>query len=348
MKYLPQNTLAYFNSAPQYHRHDLSGLPTSVFGASTKKYRMSCGESFPNDEALSFYALNHLASIVRKKFTPNEPLPVWAKEVLDTYLTVASGQGLRMLHYVLSICTREMRHLKLAQVSSTWGNEVTAQFGQKFRDFLSSICAVGETEAVNKYMTHPPDVPIGKYIAGLAYGFHKGKWNGGYGGKKWGEVADACSAFIHGKNSMETLVDTGYTLAHNNGPIFNKGMMYTSYDSAFITILDVQRSGQIPDLILDTAQFGVQKTEVAKKAVTLVRQNMPNEFRGWVDWFLVEKLGAVNKYDSYKTQQKKLHPVTVEEKKVLEKVLHGKKIKMVGDWNVFPGQVVQVFERVSQ
>src|SRR4026209_2132184 len=111
MKYLPPNTLAYFNAAPQVHRHDMSGIPTAVFSKATLEYRKTCGEAFPNDEAVSFYAVNHCASIVRKSFTPNEPLPDWAQQIMSDYTTVCMGQGKRMLHYILSITTREMRHL---------------------------------------------------------------------------------------------------------------------------------------------------------------------------------------------------------------------------------------------
>ena len=57
---------------------------------------------------------------------------------------------------------------------------------------------------------------------------------------------------LTGTTSMEMLVDTGYTLAHNGGPIFNKGMMYTHYDSHFLTILDLQRAGQMLDLLTGT------------------------------------------------------------------------------------------------
>ena len=43
MKYLPKNTLAHFNAAPQTHLHDLSDLPTAVLAAATLKYRKTCG-----------------------------------------------------------------------------------------------------------------------------------------------------------------------------------------------------------------------------------------------------------------------------------------------------------------
>ena len=39
MKYLPQNTLSYFQDAPHFQPYDLSEMPVSAFSASTKEYR---------------------------------------------------------------------------------------------------------------------------------------------------------------------------------------------------------------------------------------------------------------------------------------------------------------------
>lgn len=349
MKYLPQNTLAYYNAAPQVHRHDLSEMPTSVFSSATKTYRKTCNQVSPDDEAFSFYAANHCASLVKKSFTPNEVLPAWAEKVMSSYTTLCMTQGTRMLHYILSICTREMRHLHYTMVGDAFWNKMVAQYGGESKSYITSLCSLNETAAVSRYMENPPSMSIGQYIGALSYAFHKGKWSSGYGGKKWGIVADAAVAMLNGKTSMEMLVDTGYTLAHNGGPIFNKGMMYTSYSSLFVMLLDVQRSGQIPELLLDTSQSyaGLNKPTEAKDIVKLVAGARPKEFRGWVDWYLVESLGAVGKYDAQKKKQMVLHPVAQKAKKQPEKMLHGVKIKVVGEWQVYPGQTVQVYERVA-
>jgi hypothetical protein len=363
MKYLPKSTLAYFQAAPQLKQHDLAEMPVSVFAEATKKYRSDCGEVFPNDEALNFYALNHLAAIVKKSFTPNETLPEWAQLIMATYLKTLTEQGKRMLHYILSITTREMRHLKTGTVTPAFWEQMELQYGKAMRAFIEKVCGLNEMQAVSFYMTHPPDCTIGQFIDAMSYGFHKGKWSSGYGGKKWGLVADAAKEMIHGKTSMELLVDVGYTLAHNGGPIFNKGMMYSSYEITSLTmILDVQRSGQIPDLILDTLKYPVKVPELAEQMVELVVKNRPTEFKGWVDWAVVKKMGAVGSYTAYDTQQKKKHP---ESTPIVEvKNLQGKKAKVpveselftfgkkfkaqvIGEWTVFPGEKVEIVKRVG-
>jgi hypothetical protein len=353
MKYLPTNTLAYYAAAPQVHRHNLSEMPTPVFAKATKKYRATCGQVFPNDEALSFYALNHCVAVIKKRFTLNEPLPPWAQEVMAMYTTVMAAQGTRMLHYVLSICSREMRHLHSSGAGPGFWSKLKVDHGDLAAAFIKAVSSNSSEEAAVKlYMDHPPVVPVGKFLGALSQAFHTpGNFSGGYGGPPWGQVADSALAMLKGETSMEQFVNTGYELAHNNGPIFNKGMMYTQYDGFFMTILDVQSTGQIPELILDSESFNVAKTDVATHAVHTVQTALPDEFKTWVDWEAVIKACPEDHKDTYESfwkKQQKLHPTTAKAKKALEKVLHGKTIKITGTWAVSPGQTVEVFERVSK
>jgi hypothetical protein len=343
MKYLRGDTVAYFKSLPQLQKVDLGGIEVRHFAEGTQEYRVHCSKASPDAEALRFYLANHLYTVISSKFSQNSPLPQNVVNVLDWYRGVLENQGQRMLHYMLSITTREMRHLKYTQVTSGFWGSLEKTHGVEIADFIKGICSLSESEAVDKYMKHPPKCSISNYINGLAYAFNHGAWNGGFGGKKWGKVAEVCAEFIDGKISMEAMVDTGYTLAHNNGPIFNKGMMYSMYTGSFITLLDVQRSGQIPSLLLDSADYGIKKDSEAVSVLgTAVSCGL--EFSPFVDWHKVEALGSVNKYPQFKEHQKKHTP-----KESLPVTKFGKfKAKQVGTWGVFPGQAVPVFERVKK
>ncbi len=70
-----------------------------------------------------------------------------------------------------------------------------------------------------------------------------------YGGPKWGEVADCLRSYVTGQTSAEALLDTAFTLAHNNGPVFNKGYIYKHHTNRLIQILDIQAKGQIPQWV---------------------------------------------------------------------------------------------------
>lgn len=360
MKFRPKNTLAHYNAAPQTHIHDLSDLPTSVFAAATKEYRKTCGTTNPNDDATTFYTLNHCVSIVRKAFTLNEPLPEWAQSIMQSYTDVTMAQGERLLHYLLCITTRETRHLK-ACPAAFW-NKVESQWDAASVALLKDISSNGdEFTAVKKYQDTPPVMSIGQYVKTIAYGFYHGTYNGSYGGKPWGDTTAALVAMLTGTTSMEMLVDTGYTLAHNGGPIFDKGMMYDHYNSHLITVLDVQRSGQMLDLMLETQTLGVQKTPVAIAAVNLIKLHKPEEFKGYVDWKLVDELRPQK--EKNKNVSKYAKVIGVQKQPMASKptsksktataplastlVMHGKTVKVTGEWLVFPNQTVKTYERTE-
>jgi len=112
---------------------------------------------------------------------------------------------------------------------------------------------------------------------------------------------------------LEMFVDTVWTLAHNNGPIFNKGMLYTGYSGHLYTILDVQAAGQIPQLVSDCI-----KSVYTIDGVTLnIRDYLLHygEIFGiarpdfYTDWHTVEALGSKKKYSSYKPIQHKKYGV---------------------------------------
>ncbi len=363
MKFREKNTLAYFNAAPQTHTHDFSEVPTSVFAAATREYRKACGMSSPNADAVTFYTLNHCASIVRRSFTLNEPLPEWARTIMQAYTDITMAQGERLMHYLFCITTRETRHMKDGTLA--FWEKVKETLGDKSVALLNDIRINGDDSvAVKKYQETPPDMPVGQFVKTIAYGFHHGSYQSHYGGKPWGLTTDALVAMIHGETSMEMLVDTGYTLAHNGGPIFDKAMMYTGYDHSLLTVLDVQRSGQMLDLMLESNTLGVNKTPEAVAAVYLIKQNYPMALKGYMDWKLVDELRPSKDKDANPT---KYHKVTMVQKQPMAKkvakavkknhpnaplastlMMHGKKVKVTGTWQVFPNQEVTVYERTEK
>lgn len=366
MKYLPTNTLAHYNAAPQRRLQNLAGIPVEVFAKSTTEYRKSCGMASPDTLAITFYALNHSAAIVRKLFTPNEPLPEWAEQVMREYTKALSVQSTRMIHYLLSITTREMRHLK--SVPSSFWSSVTAECGAPMVEFMKAIKSnPDEEQAVKRYMSNPPMASVGQYLTAMAKGFHLGhgqSWAGSYGGPAWGEIADHAVKMVKGEATMEWLVDTGYNLAHNTAPIFNKGMMYHGPGGDFETVLDVQASGQVPSMILSADSFhpleGVNSLIPAtvRTIIHTVHQHVTEEsgvrFPETVDWYAVHNKKNAQRYKPHQKEQDKgkkkiaatpAAPVVPDVPKV--KMVGSKKAKVVGTWQVFPGQTVDVVERLA-
>jgi hypothetical protein len=333
MIYEPKNTLSYFLALPQTQLHDMSHVNAQTVAINCKKYRENCGTVSPDASAVGFYVLNHLAAMVQAKFTKHEPLPEWAVEVMAAYSTALVEQGRRLMHYMILICTRESRHIGM---NATFKAAHKKKYGEAIFEFTNSIHGAGSGGAASAFCTSAPDAPMGDYVDSLSTCFHKGSFGGGYGGKPWGMVADTLASFIHGKTSMEMMVDTAWTLSHNNGPIFNKGMMYSMYDTATIAkLLDVQRSGQVPELVMGNYISGTF-TKAVKPLVKKVMDLYPNEFGTEVDWQKVEDLGALHKYTKEKNAQKKKTPPK-------PKMVQGKLV--IGEFAVYPGQKAMIYLR---
>lgn len=336
MKYEIPGTRAYYESAPQVKPLSHAHVAASSVAINCREYKDECKSENPDRAALEFYALNHLAAVVRKNFTLHEKLPTWAVQVMDAYLACLAEQGERLFFYTLLVTTRESRHVKNAS-SAAFKTPFIEQFGSTCHVFNASIKGASSDGAVNKFLSEPPEAALGPYLNSLAFAFEHGSFSGGYGGMPWANIAKTIASFVDGKTSLEMMVDTAYTLAHNNGPMFNKGMMYSMYSNDIYKVLDVQRSGQIPELVLS----GSMNSKLVNNNLTLlcgvVKEKYPTEIGDYVDWYKVEALGSLHKYHGEKAKQDQMFPPPP------PKSLEGYKI--TGQWKVFPHQSVNVHKR---
>ena len=257
-------------------------------------------EGSPEVDALVFYMLNHAVSVISKA---NHPFASLGKlyPVVELYREQLAVRSTRMFFYLLLICTRESRHEK----NSTGGSFLNAlgnKYGQNIQAFHASIKDSGSTGAAEKLQSSPPSCMLGNYVRFLQELFHKGTYTSGYGGPAWGKVTDCLVAYVTGKFSAEMMMDTAFTLCHNNGPIFNKGMLFGSYSHEIYKILDVQRSGQIPAMIANK-ETSFHSNPLVKSLTGIVEKVLPEIFEGYVDWFKVEALGALKSYSGQKAEQ---------------------------------------------
>lgn len=344
MKYLPANTLAYYQAAPQFKPQVLTHVPVARLAKATQIYRQGhTTEVPPTEEAARFYALNHCASIVRARFTVNEVLPAWAQAVMQVYLETTIKQSERLLHYMMCIITREARN---QGHMTDLGGKVMAEIehqSPQMREFLEQIKSTAEMQAVGWYMEQPPAVTAEQYVQAIAHLFDHGKWSSSYGGKNWGNIARTVLKVLTGVTSLETLTDTAYTLAHNGGPMFNKGMLYSSSDEIkerLLMVLDVQRGGQVPELFLDQENWaGLVRPPGIVQIVEQVRHEVPKAIGQYVDWQKVINASPVGEYDHQLSKQQQKHPAPQVQ------MFMGKPAKKVGEFQVFPGQSVEVYER---
>lgn len=339
---IPKDTLAFYEQTPFKRTVNSSKRALQSFVPATKLYLADATEVSPDVRAIEFYATNHYYSLLKSKFSPNEKLPAWAIVLAEAYRGVLTEQAERMLHYLVCITTREARHLKTYDTHKAKFQQL---YGAEFSEFVKTILGLSEMSAIERLLASPPNMVCGQYFRGIGYLFSVG-WGTGktsFGGPNWAAVTKPLADFIQGQITAEMMVDIGYTLAHNNGPIFNKGMMFSQYTGHFKTILDVQRSGQIPELVKEHAVYakkwgGDLFSKGAVELTDLAYKHFPEAFGQFVDWHKVEAMGALGKYDSYKAAQPvpKI-PVAFGSGKALE----------VGKFKVTPQQSVMKMERVQ-
>lgn len=267
----------------------------------------------PEHDAIVFYMMNHAFSVVRSKFHPNVSLPDEVNKVCALYLTTTNAALMRMFAYLLVICTRESRHIKSGIGIAQEKNAKAAAFTKQIRGKSSS----GATDAFKNGKL--PDISIGEYAEYLEYIFDNCGWASAYGGTAWGEIARALNKYVHGEISGEMLLDTAFTLAHNTGPIFNKGMLFKSYTPELLPLLDVQRAGQIPNLVFDYINgrkyFSFDIPAYVWSLFTEARDALApytDDFAKSVDFQVVKDSGAISSsIDSYISKQTKLDPTGI-------------------------------------
>lgn len=302
MSLLPEDTLLRYYRHPLTLYRNMASVPCHIVAQKINHYmEQSTLSADPMSTAVTFYGLNHGAALIQQEFDPAEPLPEAASYLLDLYYSRASAAAVRAVYYLILICVRESRHT----YASDHVDNLMAEAGSPAaKDFIRSLNGLSSEQAYKRLLMQPPPCTLGQLVNSMHTAFYKGSFSSSFGGPAWGSVCDCLKNTVDGLFSMEMMLDTVWTLAHNNGPIFNKGMLYSMYDSTLVRILDIQRSGQIPEMVLQSSQSKTVTVEMISN-MTRLRELFPEKIGTYVDWYKVEGLGAVNSYDAEKAEQLK-------------------------------------------
>lgn len=285
------DTLAYHaKERPGEMRRSLAHVPLKDIGKAVEQSVAKVGGAVkPEREAITFYLLSHAMHEIALRRDVDEPLGGML-EIVEQYHTALNNLGYRLFNYLMIITTREMRHLSGAQE-----NSLSGEHGAACVAFTKKVKSGSQSALFNNNF----DLPVGKYLDYLCDVYNKLKWNGAYGGKNWGMVTEPLRQFVNGDLSMVQLLDVGYTLEHNGGSIFNKGFHFNHKGAHMMKILDVQRGGQIPQLVKSAGVPEVQSGH--QQLLSMIEAAIPDfTVNEWVNWHVVEKLGAIYKYPQEK------------------------------------------------
>lgn len=331
-------TLKQHRTRPLLRYLDQRDLPAKVAVAGLLKFKEN--QAVPEDEALWFYLRNHAMSVIARAYDPAEPLSPKHLAMVNEYHDHAQQQALRMHYYLMQICCRETRH---ASNTGPVVDKYTPALATWFKGYKGN--GSGEQGALNQLRKNPPDATFGEMTRLFSEVFYKASFSGGFGGKPWGGIADVLKQFCHGEITAEMMLDTAFTLCHNNGPIFNKGMLYGMYHPEGIKeILDVQRAGMIPRYVRDViekvgnyAQYkGGKFVTKAMHDYVLQLEDMSAEFNGSVDWAKLKELGALGNYSGFAPKAPP-KPLTPAEKMKIAKAKADAEAALAAQYQITPG-----------
>jgi hypothetical protein len=297
----PKNTLAYQRKGrPLTMKRSIETADITALGSRIREFSTKHGSSVqPETEAIRFYLANHAMKELEFRFDVEEPLPDWAMAICNKYHEVSSLIAMRAFYYLVLITAREARHNSQKE---SMHSKIKAQFGagpaMALLHYPDHNSVEKVTDVFDKYSA---GARVGEVCRSIVHTFYKGSFSNGFGGKKWGVVADCMTSYVTGDYTAEMMLDTVWTLCHNGGPIFNKGMLYEHYNStALQQVLDIQRAGQIPRLVLSPyGKFVSAETFVddwSKEFAQMVVKHIPSP--DWepgkkVDFGELKKLGAI-------------------------------------------------------
>jgi len=288
-----QDTLAGLKTSLLYKGVSFASMPTSEAARKAKEFIDAKGSMIPVEaEAMKFYLLNHAIAELEKKYHPHEILPHDALEIVGRYRLLLADLFPRLVYYTLIVITRESRHLH----SKSAIKDKTDKISTGYFSFLDGLPG-GSQNAASYFMSHPPLITLGDYVKCVRKVFHSGNFSPGYGGPAWGKIADALGQLIEGEFSPLTFIDTAWTLAHNNGPMFNKGFCFSMSGKKIVKVLDIQRAGQVPTFVYSHSMgWEVEEGFVTSSVYDLwkIAEREINCFKGVPSWDLIEKDGVGN------------------------------------------------------
>jgi hypothetical protein len=243
----------------------------------------------PEDYALDFYLLNHSVYAINNKFSRNENLDEAHIDFMNFYLEKTIDIFTSAFLYLLCITTKESRHIllhKYDDIGYDYENDMIKEIKDKgyyecfeYTKHLKIKKESSQYSAKNALLDYDnvPNVSLSTYLSYLEHLYNNWEWHDEYGGYVWGTITNVLCRFIEGEISPETLVDNMWTLSHNNGLIFNKNVVFSSYksESGMLEILNAQAIGRLPEYVDQTSVYSSK----GKKVFNKVKKITPEIFQ---------------------------------------------------------------------
>lgn len=294
-----QNTVRAYRNRPLLMCRDISGNDMGDFYTQLLTYfedhlpsKTSIG-----DTAVQFYMLNHGVALLDGAVGPDTPLTPQQAKLYQLYHQHVGSVGVRMVYDVVFMLT--------AMASTTHPDgfhldAVESSYGLKTREFIEDLTGKSSNftfwtpdfktlkGVMNKAQTSARGVNITNAVRSLGYILDVCQRELAYG-PLWRDVARMASSFFEGNKSLETTIDTAFTFCHCNGSFFEKGKLFTPVGNDLFNALDVQRSGQIPQMVHE-AKDALTRHPLTRSLYDEFAPHFPDVFKAKVKWSDVKKV----------------------------------------------------------
>lgn len=243
---LPAKTLNFYLENPLFKKNTFDLAPTNQLAKEINSFiKNNKGMVNPEEDALTFYLLNHGFHLIKNKYGPLEKLPPEVEKVVEMHFHKTQKVAMRLFSYIILVSLEEA---VFEQGKPSLKTYLDGAYGGEFVTFFEKIKSRGNSFS-NADTFQNMSTSIGSFLNGVTSIFQFGGWSGGFGGVPWAQIIGLARNVATGRESFETMADYAFTLCHNNGSMFNKGKLYNMYSPFIYEILDIQASGQIPQWI---------------------------------------------------------------------------------------------------
>ena len=232
---LLEKTLYKNKENPLYKEHRFSDVLYNNLLKEITKYKKDNEIMVPETQAILFYLSSNIWHSINKRYKEYEILP----DEVYNLLNKANNHSVKISKAVFfHTCLVGERMLKsyLGTLSTDQLNYFESAYGKEFVDYLKI-----------KQCEHPVNgLTINQFLGGVSLVFGVPKiivW-----GKPYSMIVKSIHKVANGSYSLYSGADNVWSLCHNGGTIFNKGLgnIFKVSSDYIFNILDVQDSGQIP------------------------------------------------------------------------------------------------------
>lgn len=292
---LPAQTLYTYLNNPLLDKFSFAQVPVSSLAKEIESYQNKTKQMpTPEEQALMFYMTNHGFHLIKSKYNEFEVLPPLAAELVESHMKITNDIARRLFYYIVLISVEEAHCMQ--QQGDHFYNYMGQNFGPDFGEYTKGHFSGSLTSFKKLSMS------TGPFLRGMRSVFDFGKWQGGYGGKPWGNIVGLASNVAFGRESFEMMADYAFSLCHNNGSMFNKGKLYSYYTSFIYDILDIQASGQIPNWIGENKNNKFVTPEI-KALYDKFAKLFPQEFTAPLNKAKVQSSGKIRRDNEQKHMQ---------------------------------------------